>query len=81
MNRRKSGVFYHVNQEVPYLPSSISWMFSGRQMLSVSGRMKTRLPLTMPVPAKMSGGRRSHTSSSSMIIGARELPIRQRHEV
>lgn len=64
-----------------YLPSSTSKMFSGRWAFRVSGSRKTRLPLKIPVPAKMSGGRRSQTSSSSITIGASELPIRQRHEV
>lgn len=49
--------------------------------MSVSGSRKTKLPLIIPVPAKIRGGRRCQTSFSSMISGARELPIRQIHEV
>lgn len=62
---------------LPYLPSSMSTTCSGRHTLSVSGSMKTREPMPRPDAAKIKGGRKSQTSSSSMMSGARELPSRQ----
>lgn len=64
-----------------YRPSSMSTTFSGRGTLSVSGSMKTRKPLAIPDVAKIKGGRKSQTSSSSMRSGAREPPIRQTPQV